>query len=104
MAKTSGLAATVLVDDSSSSAQTISNDVTNFNFSTPRTIQVTTGVDKQAMERLLTLADYSVTLNGVFNYTSSPNSHEVFSTIPSTSPGSRSTFLRALTAYPRGGR
>ena len=85
MAKTSGLAATVLVDDSSSSAQTISNDVTNFSFSTPRTVQVITGVDKSANERILLLADYSVTLNGVFNYTSSPNSHEVFSTIPSTS-------------------
>ena len=84
MAKTSGLAATVLVDDSSTSAQTISNDVTNFSFSTPRTIQVTTGVDKSAMERLLTLADYSVTLNGVFN-TASNMSHAVFSTIPSTS-------------------
>jgi hypothetical protein len=72
------------VDDSSSGAQTISNDVTNFQFSTPRGIQDITGVDKSAHERLLLLADYTVTLNGVFN-TASNLSHAVFKTIPSTS-------------------
>jgi len=106
MAKTSGLGATVLVDNSSSAAQTISNDLTNFNFSTPRTVQVITGVDKSAMERLLTLADYTVTMNGVFN-TASNMSHAVFSTIPSTTvnrnvkiePTSGSTpYLSALCA------
>lgn len=84
MAKTSGLGATVLVDDSASGAQTISNDLTNFSFSTPRAIQETTGVDKSASERILLLADYSVTMNGVFN-TASNMSHAVFKTIPSTS-------------------
>ena len=83
--KTSGLGGAILVADSSQSAQTITNDVTNYQFSTPRAVQDVTGVDKSANERILLLADYSVTLNGVFNYTSSPNSHEVFSTIPSTS-------------------
>ena len=73
----------MLVDNSSSAAQTISNDLTNFSFSTPRTVQNITGVDKSAMERLLTLADYTVTMNGVFN-TASNMSHVVFSTIPST--------------------
>ena len=84
MAKTSGLAATVIVDDSSGSPQTISNDITNFNFSTPRAVQDITGVDKSAHERLLLLADISWTINGVFN-TASNMSHVVFSTIPSTS-------------------
>ena len=84
MAKTSGLGATVLVDDASSVAQTISNDVTDFQFSTPRATQDTTGVDKSAMERLLLLADYSVQLKGVFN-TAANLSHAVFKTIPSTS-------------------
>lgn len=83
MAKTSGLGATVLVDDASSAAQTISNDVTNLSFATPRGVQDVTGVDKSAHERLLLLADYSATLNGVFNNGSNA-SHAVFKTIPST--------------------
>ena len=84
MAKTSGLGSVVKVADSSSSVQTISNDITNYDFSTPRAVQDVTGVDKSAIERILLLADYSVTLNGVFN-TASNMSHAVFSTIPSTS-------------------
>ena|ERR1700743_2751637 len=85
MAKTSGLGSVVKVDDGSASAQTISNDVTNYQFSTPRAVQDTTGVDKSANERILLLADYSVTLNGVFNSASANLSHDVFKTIPSTS-------------------
>lgn len=84
MAKTSGLGSVVKVQDASSSVQTISNDVTNYQFSTPRAVQDVTGVDKSANERLLLLADYSVTLNGVFNIASN-FSHAVFSTVPSTS-------------------
>jgi hypothetical protein len=85
MAKTSGLGGAVLVQDSGGTARTISNDVTNYQFSTPKGVQDTTGVDKSAHERILLLADYSVTLNGVFNSASSNLSHDVFKTIPSTS-------------------
>ncbi|TDC47657.1 hypothetical protein E1281_25900 [Actinomadura sp. KC345] len=60
------------------------NDITNFEFATPRAVQEVTGVDKSAMERLLLLADFSITLNGVFNEAANM-SHEVFSTVPSTS-------------------
>lgn len=67
MAKTTGLGSAVVLDDSTGTPQTISNDVTNWECSTPRAVQEVTGVDKFAMERLLLLADYSVTLNGVFN-------------------------------------
>lgn len=84
MAKSSGLGSVVKVDDSSSSPQTISNDITNWQFSTPRAAEDTTGVDKFANERLLLLADFSVTLNGIFNAASNM-SHDVFKTIPSTS-------------------
>ncbi len=84
MAKTSGLGGVIKVADASSSSQTITNDVTNYQFSTPRAVQDVTGVDKSANERILLLADYSVTLNGVFN-TAANMSHAVFSTIPSTS-------------------
>jgi len=86
MAKTSGLGWTTLsVDDSSGNVEAIKNDVTNFAFSTPRAVQDITGVDKSAIERLLLLADFSITLNGVANFAASPSAHDVFKTVPSTS-------------------
>jgi hypothetical protein len=84
MAKTSGLGSVVAVDDSSGTPQTISNDVTNYDISTPRAVQDVTGVDKSAIERILLLADFSVTLNGVANFAANM-SHAVLSTVPSTS-------------------
>lgn len=89
MAKQTGLGMTSLtVDDNSGSGQNIVNDVTNFAASMPRAVQDTTGVDKFAMERLLLLADFSLTLNGVFNIASN-QSHDVFKTIPSSAAVSR---------------
>lgn len=83
MAKASGIGWTTLsVDDSAGTLTDIKNDVTNLAFSTPRGVQDVTGVDKSAMERLLLLADMSLTLNGVFNAT---GSHLIFRTVPSTS-------------------
>lgn len=75
---------TVIVDDSGGVARTISNDITNVDFATPRNTQDVTGVDKSAIERLLLLADYSATLNGVFNDAAN-QSHDVLKTVPSTS-------------------
>ena len=72
------------VDDSGGSARTISKDSTKFDFSTPRNVQVVTGLDKSAEERLQLLADFSITINGVFNDASN-QSHAVFSTVPSSS-------------------
>lgn len=93
MAKISGLGSTVKVADASSTLQTITNDVTNYTWTNPRGVQDVTGVDKFAHEQLLLLADYSVTLNGVFN--SAANlSHAVFSTITST------TVVRAVSIAP----
>lgn len=86
MAKVTGLAwDTLSVDDHSGTPVDIRNDITNFEFATPRAVQDVTGIDKSAMERLLLLADMSMTLNGVFNPTASTSSHAVFSTVPSTS-------------------
>jgi hypothetical protein len=82
--KLTGLGEVITVADASSSVQTISNDITNWQMSTPRAVQDVTGVDKSANERLLLLADFSVTFNGAFNIDSN-KSHAVFSTIPSTS-------------------
>ncbi len=84
MAKESGLGYSVTVDNAAGSGQDISNDVTNFQFATPRGVQDVTGVDKSAYERILLLADFSITLNGVFNDDSN-KSHDVFKTVPSSS-------------------
>ena len=85
MAKSTGLGWTTFnVGDSSNASQTIINDVTNLSFSTPRGVQDVTGIDKNALERLLLLADFSCTINGVFNPAANL-SHDVFKTVPSTS-------------------
>lgn len=49
------------IDDSAGVPQDLRNDVTNFEFATPRGVQDVTGIDKSAMERLLLLADFSIT-------------------------------------------
>lgn len=83
--KITGLGWTTLsVDDSGGTPRVIKNDVTDFDFATPRAAQDVTGVDKFAIERLLLLADFSCTLNGVFNDTAG-QAHDVFKTVPSTS-------------------
>lgn len=92
MAKASGLGwTTCSVDDATGSPQAIKNDITNLSFSTPRATQDVTGLDKSANERILLLADFSITLNGVFNAAANM-SHAVFSTVPSTSVN-RTTLL-----------
>jgi len=85
VAKTNGLGGAILVDDSGGTPRTLSNDFTNFQFSTPRGVQDVTGIDKSANERILLLADFSCTLSGVANFTATTSEHAVFSTVPSTS-------------------
>jgi len=93
MAKESGLGWTTLsVDDSAGAIKAIKNDVTNFEFATPREEQDVTGVDKSARERLLLLADFSIGLNGVFN-DAVDFSHAVFKTVPSTSVARTTTLV-----------
>jgi hypothetical protein len=84
MAKESGLGMSVIIDDSGGSARTISNDITTIDISTPREESDITGLDKSAHERLLLLADFSVSISGVFNDASNM-SHDVFKTVPSSS-------------------
>lgn len=85
MAKSSGLAMTTFtVQDAAATARDLRNDFTNFQFSTPRAVQDVTGLDKSARETLLLLADFSVSITGVFNPTTN-QSHTVFSTVPTTS-------------------
>ena len=74
----------VIIDDSGTSARTISNDVTGLSWSIPRAVQDVTGVDKSAIERLLGMADLSMTADGVFNDATNM-SHDVFKTVGSAS-------------------
>lgn len=84
--KESGLGWTTLsVDDGAGSAKDIRNDVGNFQFATPRAVQDVTGVDKSAYERLLLLADFSITLNGVGFDDQTSQAHTTFKTVSSTS-------------------
>jgi len=74
----------IAVDDSGGSARTISNDITDFSLNTPRNTQVITGLDKSAEERLQLLADFTCTINGVFDDAANV-AHAVFATVPSSS-------------------
>ncbi len=87
MAKTSGLALTALsVDDSAGTPRDIRTGITDFQISTPRAVQDVTGVNTSAIERLLLLADASVTLNGGgFQDDANTGVHTVFKTVPTTS-------------------
>lgn len=84
MAKATGLGWSVLTvaDSSGTNYIDIRDDVTDLSFSTPRGVQDVTGIDVSAHQRLLLLADFSITPKGVFN---SAVSHAVFKTVPSTS-------------------
>ncbi len=85
MAKESGITVAINVDDSGGpTPRDLSNDISSWDLGTPRGVQDVTGQDQSAVERLLLLADYSVTLNGIFD-DGTNLAHDVFSTIPSTS-------------------
>lgn len=73
---------TAAVDDGTGGAQTITDDVTDLVIGIPRAVQDVTGIGDAAMERLLLLADMTMSMNGVFNDAANL-SHAVFKTIPS---------------------
>lgn len=84
MAKLSGLGWTTLsLDDGGGTPTDIKNDVTDLDIATPRAVQDVTGIDKLAFERILLLADASVTLNGVYDPAAS-KAHAVLSTASSS--------------------
>jgi hypothetical protein len=97
--KVSGLGATVVVADATQTNQTISDDVTEFSLATPRAVQDTTGVDVYAHQRLLLLADATVSLKGVFNPAANM-SHAVLSTVPSTSVVRSTQITPTASEYP----
>lgn len=82
MAKQGGLGwDTLTLDNAAGSPTDIRNDCTNMQYATPRAVWDVTGLDKSAFERELLLADFSATLNGVYNPTVS---HLVLRTATST--------------------
>ena len=85
MPKESGITATIAVDDHLGAVKTISEEVSDWSFSTPRNPQDVTGGNQSAIERLLLLADFSCTLSGQAFNDASDKSHDVFKTVPSTS-------------------
>jgi hypothetical protein len=89
MAKQSGIGwTTFTVDNSGGAPVDLRNDITNFQLATPRGLQTVTGLDKSAEERIVLLADATITLNGVFNPSAS-KSHQTLRTV--TSSGSQRT-------------
>jgi hypothetical protein len=89
MAKQTGLGwTTFTIEDSGGvTPRDIRNDISNFQFATPRGVQEVTGVDKLAIERLLLLVDFTTQINGVCNFGAVPSAtaHGVFATVSSTS-------------------
>lgn len=94
MAKESGLGMALTVDDSGGTPRAISNDVTSVEIATPRTVQDVTGIDKSAIERILLLADASITLTVVFNDAANLG-HAVFKTVSSTSVARTTTLTHS---------
>ena len=80
MAKSTGIGMTVTIDDADGTGRAISNDVTNLTFNTPRGVQDVTGLNSTAMERLLLLIDFNMTVTCVFNPAANPSMFGVFST------------------------
>ena len=97
MAKASGIGMTVSVDDSAGTPRAITNDVLSCTFGTPRGQQDITGLDKSAIERLLLLADGTLSLTVAYNTAASTGSHTVLKTISSTS------VVRTIALTPPGG-
>jgi hypothetical protein len=84
MSKQGGLGWTTMSVDKADQTTSVDirNDCTNLNFSTPRAVWDTTGIDKSNHERILLLGDFSIELDGIFNPSTS---HTVFSTVTSGS-------------------
>jgi len=78
MAKESGLGMALSVDDSGGTLRVISNDVTDMQWGMPSGEQDVTGLDKSAHERLLLLADFSITLTAVFTDLATTGMFQIF--------------------------
>lgn len=95
--KSSGLAWTTLsVDSSDGNARAIKNDIQSFQWSMPRAVLDVTGVDKSAIERILLLADFSITLNTTaINFDAAPSFFDTFHDVPTTDVARTTTLVFA---------
>jgi len=98
VAKVNGLPATITI-----AGNNISNDVRSFNCDTPYGVQVITGLDKSAEERITLRADVTGTMNGIFNTTASM-SHATLKTpgiktFVIAYPGATATFTALTSNY-----
>lgn len=81
---------TLAVDDVGGTVRAIEGDITNLDVGIPSNVQDITGIDSTGYERLLLLADFSLTLNGLVctdALAASPThsgSHAVFQHVPNT--------------------
>jgi|SRR5688572_27446481 len=79
MAKENGLSwTTCSVDDEAGSPQDIRSATNSVEWATPRNVLEVTGLDKNAIERLHALADFSATLSFTFDDATSNSPHDVF--------------------------
>lgn len=67
MSKESGMGMTLSVDDSTGAAQVLTTDVLTVGITMPSAVQDVTAIGSSAMERILLLADLSITFAGVFD-------------------------------------
>jgi predicted secreted protein len=80
VAKQTGITSVVTIADAGGTARTISGDVTDFTINQNRNQIDVTGVDKDFVEKLPGLGDYSLSLSGVLDVTAA-FSHAVFSSM-----------------------
>ena len=85
MGKVSGIVSSVSVDDASGTPQDISDDVTQIQLGTPYNLQDVTGLDVAAIQRLTLLADATVALTGVADF-SANMWNDVFKAEPAGPP------------------
>jgi hypothetical protein len=75
---------TCSVDNSAGVLKAIVNDVKSLEFATPREEIDVTGLDKSGKERLLGLADFTISLEGAAFNDAADASHDVFKTVGSS--------------------
>ena len=89
MAKTSGVATYVAIDNAAVSLQDISNDVSSVSNSSSQNLLDVTGMDKTAVEKIAGLRDNTLSMNGYYN-----NAANMSNQVLSSMTGVRSIDIR----------
>tara|TARA_B100000745_G_scaffold297818_1_gene245329 strand:+ start:226 stop:645 length:420 start_codon:yes stop_codon:yes gene_type:complete len=88
MAKISGVASYVAIDNSAGSLQDISNDLSSVDNSSSQNLLDVTGMDKSAVEKIIGLRDNSLSLSGYYN-----NAANMSNQVLSSMSGNRSVVI-----------